>query len=197
MPESAAALSKDQPGARLPGEEGVWMLVFGDLITFALLFATYLVYRADAPELYNESQQQLNLVFGTANTIVLLTSSWLIAISVGALRGGSKNASQKLLLSAIACGLIFALVKIAEYTEKFGAGYGVGTNDFYMFYFMYTGIHFLHVIVGMVVLSVLYFQIRKSAAAAAPVAALESGATFWHLVDLLWIILFALFYLVR
>ncbi len=173
------------------------MFVFGDLLSFALLFGTYLVYRADAPEIYNESQQQLNLAFGTANTIVLLTSSWLIALSVSVLRAGNKRASQTLLLGAIVCGLIFAIVKIAEYAEKFGSGYGVGTNDFFMFYFMYTGIHFLHVIVGVVVLSVLLFQIRESEADAAPVAALESGATFWHLVDLLWIILFALFYLVR
>lgn len=173
------------------------MLVLGDLVTFALLFGTYLVYRADAPELYNESQQQLNLVFGTVNTIVLLTSSWLIALSVGALREGRKKASQTLLLRALTCGSIFAIVKVAEYVEKFGGGYGVSTNDFFMFYFVYTGIHFLHVIVGMIVLSVLYFQIRKSESTAAPVAALESGATFWHLVDLLWIILFALFYLMR
>ncbi len=173
------------------------MLVLGDLTTFALLFATYLVYRADAPEIYTESQQQLNLALGTANTIILLTSSWLIALSVSALRGGNKPVSKALLLGAIMCGLIFAILKIAEYAEKFGTGYGVGTNDFFMFYFMYTGIHFMHVIVGVVVLSVIYFQIRDSKTAVAPVAALESGATFWHLVDLLWIILFALFYLVR
>jgi nitric oxide reductase NorE protein len=91
----------------------------------------------------------------------------------------------------------FVIVKAFEWSARFAAGQTVGTNDFFMFYFMYTGIHLLHVLLGLFVLTMLLFVARRPSLDAGAVRLLEAGGIFWHLVDLLWIILFALFYLLK
>ena len=98
---------------------------------------------------------------------------------------------------AFCCGLAFVVVKIFEYSEKFDAGFTIMTNDFYMYYFMLTGIHLIHVVIGMGVLMFLWSTTRDVVFNDEKVNILESGASFWHMVDILWIVLFALFYLAR
>ena len=181
---------------RLPGEEGVWMFVLGDLLVFALFFGTYLFYRAEAPTLYTDSQRSLDAGLGLANTLALLTSSAALAIGVKSAREGAVSAARPWILAAIVFGVGFALGKTIEYSQKFSAGYGVETNEFFMFFFMLTGIHFVHVLVGLVLLSLLYRTMRAPMSESG-VRLLESGAIYWHMVDLLWIVLFTLFYLLR
>lgn len=181
---------------KMPGEEGVWIFIFGDLIVFGIFFLTYLYYRAIDPELYRESQAQLNAGLGLLNTVLLLTSSWFVAQAVQAVRQDRLRAASALIAGGFSLGVGFVIVKIIEYHEKISAGINVVSNEFFMFYFMYTGIHLLHVFIGLGVLTFLFLLSRKEAAAE-QIQSFESGGAFWHLVDLLWVVLFALLYLAR
>ena len=181
----------------MPGEEGIWLFIVGDLVVFSLFFIFFLYYRGQAVELFRESQTHLNQGLGVLNTFLLLTSSWSVASAVQAARKNMGRTTPILLLCAFACGAGFGIVKVVEYGEKIGAGIGLTTNDFYMYYFVFTGIHMLHVLIGMGVLAFLARHTWTGAHEPRKIRNLESGATFWHLVDLLWIVLFALLYLVR
>jgi nitric oxide reductase NorE protein len=179
----------------LPGEEGVWLFIIGDLLIFALFFLTFVYYRAEAEPLYQAGQATLNRSIGLVNTLLLLTSSWLVAQSLYRLRAGEVKAARLLLTLGMLGGLGFVALKIVEYREKFAHGYTVLSNDFYMFYFMFTGIHLIHVLIGLGVLLFLRSVTNRAEIGASEVLIYESGAAFWHLVDLLWVVLFALFYL--
>ncbi len=174
----------------------MWVFIFGDLVVFGLFFLTYLVYRADSPALYRDAQLHLNAGLGLLNTLLLLTSSWFVAQAVNAVRRASLATASRLIAGGFALGAGFVVVKFLEYREKFASGITVISNDFYMFYFMYTGIHLLHVLIGLGVLIFLFMETRKEPSAI-DVRTFESGGAFWHLVDLLWVVLFALLYLAR
>jgi len=188
---------RDTPARRMPAEEGVWVFIFGDLLVFGLFFLTYMYYRGENVALYVTSQGTLNEIFGFTNTLLLLSSSLLVALGVHAARIGQRGAAAALLAGAFACGAAFGVIKVIEYGQKFAAGITVLTNDFFMFYFMLTGIHFAHLTIGLGVLAFLFVTVRKPALSPGDLQAIEGGAAFWHLVDLLWVVLFALLYLMR
>jgi nitric oxide reductase NorE protein len=181
----------------MPGEEGVWILIFGDVMVFSLFFLTFLYYRGQQIPLFHASQLQLNRGCGALNTVFMLSSSWLVATGVQAAREGRPRAPPICFLLACGCGIGFAVVKCIEYGDKVRAGITLNTNEFYMFYFMLTGIHFVHVLIGMVVLLLLTRSTWSGRHDQKTIRNLESGASFWHLVDLLWIVLFPLLYLVK
>jgi nitric oxide reductase NorE protein len=182
---------------RVPGEAGIWVLVFGDLTIFALFFGTFTFYRGLEPELFRSSQLVLNRPLGVLNTLLLLTSSWLVVGAVESMRAGGPRRAGHLLLGAISCGAGFVAVKYFEYGAALRGGFTPATNDFFMFYFVLTGIHLLHLLIGLGVLSWMLSRTRRTAAAPGGIATFECGAIFWHLVDLLWVVLFALLYLMR
>ncbi|MFA5938939.1 MAG: cytochrome c oxidase subunit 3 [Sinimarinibacterium sp.] len=197
-----ARMNRPSPGSgrielHLPGEVGIWVFVLGDMAIFALFFAAYMVDRSVAVELYNASQQALNRTFGVINTLLLLTSSLFVVSGVSALRAGRARVAQRLLLGAMLCGLGFAVAKVVEYGEKLGQDITPYTNGFYMYYFMLTGIHFLHLTIGMGVLVLMFRAARQRQVTDEGLAFVECGATYWHMVDLLWIVLFPLLYFVR
>jgi nitric oxide reductase NorE protein len=134
---------------------------------------------------------------GAINTLLMLSSSWFVATAVQAARKNLARLTPLCFMMALACGVAFGVVKVLEYAEKIRAGITLNTNDFYMYYFVFTGIHFLHVLIGMGVLSVLAVYTRAGRFDASSIRHLETGASFWHLVDLLWIVLFALLYLIK
>jgi nitric oxide reductase NorE protein len=183
---------------RLPGEPGVWVLIGGDMLVFSAFFLTFLFYRGDAPAAYAHSAATLNLLFGTLNTLLLLTSSWYVANAVEAARREQSTRAARLLAFGMLCGAGFVVVKFFEYRDKILAGHGLVGDDFFMFYYMFTGIHLVHVLIGLAVLAWLRGRTRqRTVATPQDIVILECGASFWHLVDILWIVLFALFYLVR
>ena len=181
----------------LPGEAGVWMFIVGDLVIFTLLFAVFLYYRADNVPLFTESQRTLNQTYGAVNTLLLLSSSWFVALAVQGARIGERLNALRLIALAFGCGAGFIGIKYFEYSEKFRASYNIVTNDFFMYYFLTTGIHLVHVVIGMAVLAFLWHTTRGGEIDAGKLSTLESGASFWHLVDILWIALFALLYMLR
>ncbi len=185
------------PSSRLPGDLAIWFFILAELVAFAVFFSAYAFARAGDVELFNHYQQTLSRNLGALNTLLLITGSWFVVCAVQAAhRDDSKAVSGNILLGFL-CGGGFLVVKVIEYAEKFGAGISLSTNTFYMFYISLTFFHFMHVILGMVILAVLWTQARKGAYTSQDAHGLESGAAYWHMVDLLWIILFPLVYVMR
>jgi nitric oxide reductase NorE protein len=182
---------------RMPGEEGIWIFIFGDMLVFSLFFATFLYYRGENVALFTESQTHLNQFYGILNTFFMLTSSWFVASALHAARQNRGKVTPICFMLAILCCVGFGVVKVLEYGEKIRVGITLTTNDFYMCYYMFTGIHFLHVIIGTGVLAYLTRISWVGNCDTRTIRNLESGGSFWHVVDLLWIVLFALFYLVK
>ena len=186
--------------APFPVEEGVWVVVLGELCVFTLFFTTFLYYRAFSPELFEQSRALLRQDLGALNTIILLTSSWCVAAAVRALRSvDGRPRALPLLRGALSCGVAFVVVKIFEYGGAINAGINVLTDEFFMFYFMLTGIHLLHLLVGMGLLAATSVNLRRAIASDSDVSEPLVGfsSCFWHMLDLVWIILFPLLYLLR
>ena len=192
---AATAESKSVP--RLPGDPDIWFLIFAELVTFGVFFVAYVGYRALEVGLFNESQQTLDRTLGALNTLLLLTSSWAVVTAVESARSGRVAAVSRYLALAIVLGIGFMIIKYLEYSAKFAAGITLTTNTFFNFYFALTMIHLVHVIGGTGVLMVMWANAREGKYHAGSTRGLETGASFWHMVDLLWIFLFALLYLLR
>ncbi|VVQ15487.1 cytochrome c oxidase subunit 3 family protein [Pseudomonas fluorescens] len=186
-----------QTPKRLPGKEGVWFFIAADMTFFSLFFLSYMHERSLQIDLFTQSQQTLNFNFGGINTLILLTSSWFVVQAVRAAKADRLDAIARNILFALASATAFATLKIVEYIGKYQAGIGITSNDFFSFYFFLTGVHFFHVIGGSVVLLTLWKNARNGAYSSTQMTGLESGATYWHMVDLLWIVIFPLLYLMK
>jgi len=185
------------PHRRLPGDLAIWFFILAEMLAFAVFFAAYAFARASHVEEFNQYQQTLNLNAGALNTVLLITGSWFVALAVQAAHRDDAPAISRNLLLGWLCGAGFLIVKCFEYAAKFGAGISLSTNTFYMFYISLTFFHFMHVILGMVILTVLWKQSRRGVYGCHEANGLESGAAYWHMVDLLWIVLFPLVYVMR
>jgi len=193
---TAKATAKTSAGkGHIPGEEGVWVFIFGDLLVFAAFFVTYAIGRLDEPGVFAQSQALLDRQLGLLNTLLLLTSSWCVAHAVHAVRHNDPRA-RLLTGGAILLGLGFVIVKFFEYSAKIDAGITLNTNSFFIYYYMFTGIHLLHVLIGLGVLTYVFSRFNRAGQFQSGIGLIEGGGVFWHLVDLLWIVLFALLYLV-
>ena len=179
----------------VPGEIGIWIFLAVDLIVFAVFFVVIALGDVGQPEVFAQSRASLDMWVGVLNTLLLLTGSWFVAVGVEKCRSAGKPVDSHYFSLAILCGVAFVANKSFEWGGKISAGITPTTNDFYMLYFIFSGIHLLHVLVGIGVLFLIRSVSRRTALTQRDIGTMESGATFWHLVDLLWIILFALFYL--
>lgn len=184
-----------------PGDFGIWLIVYMELITFGLLFMGYIFSRRSDVELFNASQLILDQRLGFINTLILITSSYFVVKALDAVKNmelsrASAEASKYLLL-AMSLGGAFLFIKIIEFSEKFSQGISLSTNTFFMFYLLLTAFHFLHVLLGVVVLYKVRVKTKLGGYTKENHLGMESGATYWHLVDLLWIVLFPLVYIIR
>lgn len=177
------------------GEELIWLFVIGDMVTFSLFFWIYGYARHDELETFQTSQTNLNVHFGSINTLILLSSSWLVVLAVKSARELAHGATRTYLVAAAGFGALFATLKAFEYQEKIAAGFTFETDNFFMFYYLLTGLHYAHVLTGIGVLLYFAFVFRAKTVGAVQTRTFESGAIFWHMVDLLWIIIFPLLYL--
>jgi nitric oxide reductase NorE protein len=178
-----------------PGDGHMWVMVLGDLIIFGAYFIIFMVYRAMKPQEFLASQEHLNINIGVLNTLVLLASSWFIARSVQAARADDHSRALQLTYLGGLCGVAFILIKAYEWSSKVAQGYTLSNNEFFMFYYMLTGVHLFHVSLGLLILGVVVRELRNPRRQRMFVV--ESGATYWHMVDLLWIVIFALLYVMR
>ena len=145
-------------------------------------------------ELFHNSRLILNTTYGMINTLFLLTSGFFMAVSVSELKKGNKVKFKKLLLLTILFGVLFLGLKSFEYSEKLNEGITVGYNTFFTFYWMLTLFHVIHVIVGLVILVSVYFGIKKEKSNTS-IEDIEASAAFWHMCDLIWMMLFPVIYL--
>ena len=182
---------------RLPGVEGVWVFIGADSVIFAILFLTFMQDRLKTPALFEASRHALNMNLGGIDTLILVTSSWSVALAIQALKRDLIERVPRYLLGGVFTGLMFVVSKSIEYFQKFAHGLTPGTNPFYMWYFTLTGIHLVHVLLGTSLLTFLWVRSRSGAFSSSHLAVPESVGSFWHLVDLLWIVLFPLLYLMK
>lgn len=188
---------KNKPAQRLLGVEGVWVFVGADMFFFGLLFVSFMLERLKKPEVFETARRTLDANIGGINTLILLTSSWFVVLAVEAARKDRLAKIPGCLLAGFVCGLAFGVSKAFEYGATLSAGITPATNNFYMFYYVLTGFHLLHVTAGSILLFILWRQARAKQISSEKLVVLECGATYWHMVDLLWIVLFPLIYLMR
>jgi len=193
--QAAPTAASTAPRRAVPGEPGVWILILGEMSFFAALFVSFLHYRGAEVEAFDASHAELSRTIGLINTLVLLTSSLFVAKAVKATARGQVRAAPRLFLGGFACAVAFIGLKVVEYHDMLSRGITLETSGFFPFYFGLTALHLVHVVIGSVILMVMARATR-----AAPVrhfALIEGGSCFWHMVDLLWIVIFALLYLVE
>lgn len=199
MPVPTTAILGDGQVRRgdLPGDFAIWVFIFAELAVFGIFFAAYALVRARHVELFNASQATLDRGAGAINTLALITSSYCVARAVAAIREGAQSGCVRWLGGAILLGLVFIVVKTLEYAVKFDAGVTLSSNLFYMFYLSLTFFHFMHVILGLVILAAVLVKTRRGAYSRSAHAGVESAASYWHMVDLVWIVLFVLVYVMH
>ena len=181
---------------RIPGEGGTWVFLFGDMLVFGAFFVTFLVERSKAPGAFDAARTTLHIGVGVINTLVLLTSSLCVVLAINAIRAGLRQIATRAVVAAMVFGVLFIALKVYEYISLGTAGHGPGANNFYLYYFILTGLHLFHVCLGLGALTFVLTQARRPELNDTRTALVEGAACFWHLVDLLWIFLFALLYLV-
>jgi len=179
---------------RLPGDRDMWIFVLGDLAFFAVYFIIFMVYRHNEPTLFLTSQRHLNLTTGAINTLVLLASSRFVAVAVQAARRGDHRSAARTLSYGAVCGTVFIAIKAFEWSAEIHRGFTLPRNDFFMFYYMLTGVHLFHVLLGLGILGFAVHELRQESPRAWIV---EAAATYWHMVDVVWIVLFTLVYVMR
>ncbi len=184
-------------GRALPGDLAMWFFIFAELLVFGILFLGYAFARTNDVALFNASQMQLDRSSGLINTILLVTSSYFVVRAVECIRHDQGKRSARWLAVAIGCGSIFVVLKLLEFVGKYEAGITMSTNTFFMFYLFLAFFHFMHVILGMVILGAIAIKARKGGYSATDHAGVETGAAYWHMVDLVWIILFPLIYVMH
>jgi cytochrome c oxidase subunit 3 len=190
----------DTLGAKL----GMWLFLFTELLLFGGMFLLYSIYRSEYPHQFFLAASELDTFIGTVNTIALLTSSLTVALSIEALRRGGRKLSISMLTITIILGIVFLINKYFEWSTKIHHGLYPGSSKllslsdgeqlFYNLYYVMTGLHGLHVLIGIVVLSVMLIFVMKESQSS--IIRLENSGLYWHLVDIIWIFLFPLFYLI-
>ena len=179
----------------VPGQPDMWAFVLFETLVFTAYFGFYLFSRGRNPELFLHSQAQLDLRIGVFNTLVLLLSSWSVARCVQSSRAGAYRAALRDVTITAALAAVFLFLKVFEWVRLVRMGNGLDSNDFFTYYFFLTGIHFVHLLIGFVVLGVIVYQLRSPQRRSQELV--ETCATYWHTVDFLWVLIFALLYVVR
>lgn len=200
--EHAAHIHRDDVGARM----GMWLFLFTELLLFGGMFFLYSVYRYMNQDQFHIAAKELNTLIGTFNTIILLTSSLTIALSIAAIQRNNKGLSVYLQVITILLALGFLINKYFEWSVKFHHGLFPGSDVllskprgeilFFGLYYVMTGLHGLHVVIGMFLIGFMTRLTMKGVITQNSYVKLEAAGLYWHLVDIIWIFLFPLFYLI-
>ena len=200
-PHERAAAGEKADGVRfVPGQPDMWVFVLFEALVFTSYFTVYMIRRTQSPDLFLQSQAHLNLRVGVFNTLVLLASSWSVARCVqaareGAAREGAFRAALNNAYLTMLFGFLFLVSKVLEWATEIAQGFSFTTDEFFSFYYFLTAIHFVHLLIGFVVLGVAVYQIKSPARRSQELV--ETCATYWHTIDFLWVLIFALLYVMR
>lgn len=181
----------------IPGEAGLWLFMLADMTVFAVFFVATVVVRSGQQALFARSSEQLHQGLGTANTLLLLSGSACVALALRGFRAGATVHAHRLVTAAIGCACAFVAIKAIEWTDLLRHGHAPSSNDFFQLYFLLTGLHILHVLGGTIALLVIRGRVLKPAPTIVDTQVVEGAASYWHMVDLLWLVLFPLLYLLR
>ncbi len=202
MTEIAHTEHRDYVGAKL----GMWFFLFTEVLLFGGMFLVYSVYREVNSADFHEAGMEMNVVIGAVNTIILLTSSLTMALSISAIKKGAKNISVLLQLATVLLGVAFLVNKYFEWSDHIRHGFypdspqllamSHGKILFFGLYYVMTGIHALHVLIGVSVIAFILVLTLRGTVTSSDYVKLENAGLFWHLVDVIWIYLFPLFYLI-
>lgn len=179
----------------VPGQPDMWAFVLFESLVFTSYFMVYLYSRTQHADLFLHAQSQLHLPLGVLNTVVLLTSSWFAARCVQASRTGEFRSALINVFLTIGFGVVFLFSKVLEWVGQIRQGNTFTANEFFQHYFFLTSIHCLHLLIGFVALGVAVYQLRRRERRSQVLV--ETVATYWHTVDFLWVLIFALLYVVR
>jgi len=191
----SAAKEAPGPARFVPGQPDMWAFVLFEALVFTSYFIVYVIRRTQSPDLFLSSQAHLDLRVGVFNTLVLLASSWSVARCVLAARDRSYRAALTHAFLTMALGFVFLVSKVLEWETAIGEGFGFTTDEFFSFYYFLTAIHFLHLLIGFVVLGIAVYQLWSPARRSQQM--IETCATYWHTIDFLWVLIFALLYVMR
>ena len=196
------AVHKDYSGAKL----GMWLFLFTEIILFGGLFLLYAAYLSRYPREFTAAGQDMHVGFGTLNTVILITSSLLAAMAVTAIQRNERRNVLFLLGGTILFAATFLFNKYLEWSAEIGNGIYPGSprlgngppgeSVFYSLYYLTVGLHGLHVLIGGTLLAVVAVRVKRGTVHAGDFVLLENGALYWHLVDLIWIFIFPLYYLI-
>lgn len=173
----------------LPGHLMIWVLIFSELVVFAALLSGFAIARMLDPTVFDAGQAQLDPLLAGINTFVLVLSGWFAARGCAAARSGDGRTTRLWLCGATLLGAGFIGLKILEYAQDLDHGLDIEISPFFTLYFLLTGFHLLHVALGIVILTAVAWHARATD--------VETGAAFWHMVDLVWLLMFPIIYLVR
>lgn len=192
------AVERDRkpPRGRIPGETGIWIFVAGDMLAFTIIFAVIVSGRMDQPAVFEQGRLTLHDEFGALNTLLLLGGSLLVVRAMRALRTGGDRAATLFGLTAL-CGFAFVVDKGIEYSMLIGQGHGITQNLFYGYYYFATLLHLFHLLLGIAGMLIATRIAKRTFNTSRDLKLCEVFTTYWHLVDLLWVILFPLLYLMR
>jgi nitric oxide reductase NorE protein len=177
-----------------PGGILMWIIIYLEMVTFGIALVFMALNARAEPEVFHQSRLLLNTTDGAINTIFLLSSGWCMAQSVHFLKAKNFAKSKLFLRLTLLGGLLFLGLKAVEYVDKMEAGLTIGYNSFFSYYWMLTLFHVIHVVVGIIILLVLGRNLSKKPQTL-KIADYESGAAFWHMCDLIWLLLFPIIYL--
>jgi len=175
---------------------GLWAFLATEVLLFGALFTAYIVFRLKYPQMFHDDHLKLNRVLGAANTVVLICSSLTVALGIAAIRKGRQGLLRLFLSITILLAAVFLGIKYFEWTEKFALGLYPRTDIFFSLYFMMTGLHGIHVFAGMVILGTMVVLAGRGTFSESYDTPVEISGLYWHFVDLVWIYLFPLFYLI-
>ncbi|WP_286266859.1 cytochrome c oxidase subunit 3 family protein [Thalassotalea atypica] len=187
-----AVMSNDK---KLPGDLAMWFFILAELTVFAIFFIAFAVTEQFNSEMFVAGKAQLHTVSGLINTIALITSSYFVALSLVAVSNGNSRKTVVLLVLGMLAAGVYMVVKLWEYSQLFSLGIDLETNTFFTLYFLITAFHFLHVVLGIVILMFIAVKVSKGGYSLS-ISGYEAGASYWHMVDLVWIILFPLIYVI-
>lgn len=185
----------ETPKRSVPGQPDMWLFVLFEALLFTGYFSVYLALRTQNEDLFLQSQADLDLRIGVFNTIVLLSSSWAIARCVRASREGAYRSAMTYAFVTVGFGVVFVISKVLEWIQEIRMGNTFTSDEFFQHYFFLTSLHCIHVLIGFVVLGVVIYQLQSPARRSQQLV--ETGATYWHTVDFLWVLIFAMLYVVR
>ncbi len=179
-----------------PGGILIWMIIILEIFTFIGASLVFMYYRGISWEEFVAYREHVSPLIGTINTIILIVSGYFMANSVHKLRANNHKAAASQILWGLLLGVLFLIVKGSEYYFKLDAGLGLGFNTFFTFYWLMTGFHFIHVLFGVGILTYMYRAVKKSEYNSENMLDVESSATYWHMCDLIWILIFPVLYLI-